>query len=374
MDRRLRFSFLVGFFLSACASPSNKTTVRDLSSDIYAIDDLAARLRETIVPQIGSDKNVGAIVGIYSRGEIRFLSFGEIKKGASVPPNNHTVFEIGSLTKTFTGLMMAEGVEKGAIHESDRLDSFNQEWSGGRTGDISLLDLVTHRSGLPRLPCNLHYADPRRPYADYDETDLIRGLNDDAFSAKCPLSAHPSAEITYSNWGFGLLGYLMSKKASLTYPALLKTQITEPFGLTDTSVDLSADQKSRLAQGYDETVQETALWDRKVLFGNGAIRSTASDILKYAQFYLHPETSPNPNAIRRSMRLRFQSPTQRIAYAWNVTPSGSIWHSGMTGGFASELKVYPTRDLAVLYLTNTAKEIRCFIESVEAIPCNPLGP
>ncbi len=342
------------------------------SGDPYELEGIARRVEKTVAPQVGRGRNVGAVVGIRFRGETKVLSFGELRVGSGVAPDAHTVFEIGSVTKTFTGLLLADAIENGRVKATDRLDSFRPEWKGAATSDIRLIDLVTHRSGLPRLPCNLHASDPRRPYADYSEDDLVGGLSDRAFGKSCALGRHPSDQFAYSNWGFGLLGYVLSRASKSTYPELLRARVTEPLALKDTTYDLSEDQRRRLAQGYTEDGTESPLWDRKILMGNGAIRSTVTDLLQYGSAYLHPEkNAPLEPALLRAMTMQHEGTEGRIAYAWMLTPTGSLWHNGMTGGYSSLMKVYRTRDLVVVVLSNTARDIKCVISAVEDLACAP---
>jgi serine-type D-Ala-D-Ala carboxypeptidase/endopeptidase len=342
----------------------------DASRPADELDAIAQRLRVSMAPQIGAakGKNVGAIVALCHRGKTRFLSFGETRSGSGTAPDESSVFEVGSLTKTFTGLMLADAIESGAAQESDRLDTMRPEWKGAPSGDIRLIDLVTHRSGLAPLPCNFRPTDPKRPYAHYSEDELVRAL------ATCPIETHPTNKIEYSNWGFATLGYVLSRARNVTYPELLRTRITEPLGLRETTYALSDAQQRRVAQGYDADGNATPLWDRSVMFGNGAIRSTAADLVKYGVAILHPENASTLEpALRRVTRPQYGSGGSRIAYAWFVTAKGSLWHNGMTGGYASFMKVYPAQDLVVMYLTNTARSLVCFVETVEDVACHSSG-
>jgi CubicO group peptidase (beta-lactamase class C family) len=339
----------------------------------FAPADLSKRLRKAIDPQIGPEKNVGVIVGIYDQGKVQFLSFGEVERGSKKPPNETTIFEIGSITKTFTGLMLAHAIEEGLVNENDPISKFQSEWKNQNVSDITLEELVTHRSGLPRLPCNLHYTNPHLPYAEYTNEDLVQGLTNDSLSEslECSLQDHPSAEIEYSNWGFALLGYILGKKQGFTYPEMLDRQISKPLHLVDTTYALSSEQFKRTAVGYDSNGVETQLWDRQAMMGNGAVRSTAADLILYAKAFLHPDSTSLSAEIHRTIQVQPTDTEQKIAYAWFVTPGGSLWHNGMTGGFASLMKIYLKKDFAIFYLTNTAHELKCVVETVENIPCAP---
>lgn len=348
---------LILFFFSACAF-TTPTKAPD--------DKIAERITTAIAPQIGS-KNIGAIVAIYNKGSLRFLSFGETVRGNKTPPTADSIFEIGSITKTFTGLMLSRSIDLARVTPSDTLDQFIKDLKNDDIGSISLNELITHRSGLSPLPCNMHYKDPRQPYAEYSETDLIKGLKE------CRLGHHPTQRINYSNWGMATLGYVLAAKQKATYESLLYELVLDPLNLDDTTITLRPDQKNRLAKGYDKNLVEADLWERRILDGQGAIKSSARDIIKYAVAYLHPEQTPLESSIRRSMQVNYENENTAIGYAWFVKKSGNIWHNGQTGGYYSMLKIYPKRDLAVLYLSNTSSELKCFIHAIEEVPCDPMA-
>lgn len=370
------------FIFLSCATPQAKNlhtdafpTRRLSNTSLADFQDgqISERITSALKPQIGI-KNVGVIVAIYDRGTLQFLSFGETSRGNRLPPSPDTLFEIGSITKTFTGLMLSRSIDLGRLKSTDSIDHFKKQWKGQKTGSITLIELVTHRSGLPRLPCNLHYSDPHTPYLDYSESDLIRGLTDSSMSFQnCDLENHPTLEINYSNWGMAMIGYVMAHQQNKTYESLLYELILDPLKLTDSTITLNIAQNARLATGYDQNLIETPPWSFKVLLGHGAIKSTARDLINYAKAYLHPEKTSIESSIRRASQTEYPLPTGGIGYAWFTKPSESIWHNGMTGGFNSFIKIYPKRELAVLYLTNTAREPKCFMESIENVACDPLA-
>lgn len=339
------------------------------------LDGMEARLRKVLAPQIGPGrgKNQGVVVGLALHGQRRIFALGRARAEVDAAPDARTVFEIGSITKTFTALLLADAIERGVASEDARLDAIRPEWKTAAAGDVRLIDLVTHRSGLPRLPCNLRSPDPKRPYATYDEDDLVRGLSDaSSASPFCRLSRHPTDTIEYSNWGFALLGFSLATLEKTPFMELLARRIAAPLGLSDTTYELSPDQRARLAQGYDDHGEPTPLWDRKAMLGNGAVRSTVTDVLTYGEAYLHPERSGDlAPALRRATRQVHEHGGSRIAYAWFRTKPGSLFHDGMTGGYASFIKVYPSRDLVIVFLTNTARDLDCFVDAVEDIACSP---
>lgn len=358
--------------LLSCSSTS---LTRDLSNTPvkdFQDDKIAERVTAVVKPQIGT-KNVGAVVAIYNKGSLQFLSFGETARGNKISPNADTLFEIGSITKTFTGLMLARSIEMKRVAPTDTLDQFKAEWKNQKAGSISLTELITHRSGLKRLPCNMHWSDIKQPYRDYTENDLITGLKDSAFNSECEFNTHPTVDIDYSNWGVATLGYVLASKQKTTYEKLLHQLILDPLKLNDTAITLNLDQQKRVATGHDIELNSTPLWQSQVLHGHGTIKSSARDIIAYSQVYLRPETTNFESAIQLASKPNYESPNGlTIGYGWFVKKSGSVWHNGQTSGFYSLIKIYPKRDLVVLYLTNTSRELKCVISAVEESPCDPM--
>lgn len=336
-------------FLSILISCSHKTPRPDL----------VERLNKTINPQL--EKNLkGAVVGIYDKGESKFLFYG-------TPAFENSLYEVASITKTFTSLLFSIAIEKGLVKPETKLSEVRPEWKNQKLGQITLIELATHRSGLSRLPCDFRYISEEDPYADYTEKDLINSITEKRLKnfKDCKINSHPTNEILYSNWGAALLGNAIAFKAKSTYGKILKEWITDPLELKDTVIDLDDDQRKRLLQGYNDKLKPTGLWNRKGMIGNGAILSTPRDIMTYARAMLKPDETPLAPAIKRVRTPQFHS----IGYNWFFTKAGSIWHNGMNGGYSSFLKVYLHNDMIILYLTNTESEIKCFIEAAEEVPC-----
>jgi CubicO group peptidase (beta-lactamase class C family) len=327
------------------------------------------RIQKVTAPEIGKIRK-GAVIGIFDKGNISFLRFGRLATGKTAPDEN-TMFEIGSLTKTFTSLLFSIAIDKGLVKPETTLAEIHPAWASEKRGSITLLELSTHRAGLPKLPCDFHYRRISNPYIDYSEKELINSISDSVLAAhpECEISSHPSASIIYSNWGAALLGYALSVRTQLSYGELLKEWITGPLLMKDTVVSLSSDQKSRLAKGHTSKLRPTSLWGRSIMHGNGAILSTANDLMIYARAMLRADETPFASSIRRTQMRQYQY----MAYGWHLTPKGSIWHNGMTGGFASLFKAYIHEDLAVFELSNTATDIGCLIEAVEELPCPQIG-
>jgi serine-type D-Ala-D-Ala carboxypeptidase/endopeptidase len=311
--------------------------------------DLAEALK---TGQLAPETGGGVSIAVVEHGVRRVFSYGTAKPDS--------IFEIGSITKTFTALILSQLVEQGKV----KLDEPVRELLPPGTvtkpagGEITLLDLATQHSGLPRMPDNFAPADPANPYADYTPSRLY------SFLAKQGVGHPAKTDFLYSNLGFGLLGQALSVRSGLAYPALLKEEVTGPLGLKDTTVSLTPEQQSRFIPGHTASHKPARGWDQDALAGAGAIRSTASDMIAYLEANLHPDVlKPGGNspaartiaaALTQQHELRADAlPGMRIALAWLYeTDSGNYWHNGATGGYSSYAFFNAKGDYAAVVLFN----------------------
>lgn len=313
--------------------------------------DLAEVLKsEELAPTTGA----GVSIAVVEHGVRRIFSYGTAKPDS--------IFEIGSVTKTFTGLLLSQLVEQNKVKFDEPVRELLPPGTVAKpAGDeITLLDLATQHSGLPRMPDNFKPADLDNPYADYRAANLYE------FLAKQGVAKPAKTDFVYSNLGFGLLGQALAVRSGLSYPVLLKNEITDPLELKDTTVSLSPEQLARFIPGHDGKHHPAHAWDLDALAGAGAIRSTAGDMLTYLQANLHPENLKSvagssaaatiSAALIQSHQLRADvGPGTRIALAWLYeAETGSYWHNGGTGGYSSYASFNPKGDYAVVVLLNTA--------------------
>jgi D-alanyl-D-alanine-carboxypeptidase/D-alanyl-D-alanine-endopeptidase len=223
--------------------------------------------------------------------------------------------------------------------------------------EITLVDIATQHSGLPRMPDNFHPADPQNPYADYRAANLY------AFIAKQGVERPAHTDFLYSNVGFGLLGQALADRAAMSYPELLRKEVTGPLGTQDTTVTISAAQQSRFLAAHGADRKPSHAWDLGAMAGAGAIRSTAGDMLTYLTAQLHPATATSGNspeaktiaaAITASHEPRADvQPGTRIALAWlYVTDLDQYRHNGATGGYNAFALFSPKAERALVVLVN----------------------
>jgi serine-type D-Ala-D-Ala carboxypeptidase/endopeptidase len=315
-----------------------------------------AEIRKVLAERIDTfHKSVGIVVGVIEPQGRRVIAYGSLNQGDARPLNGDTIFEIGSVTKAFTSLLLADMVQRGEVKLDDPISKYlppdvRAPERNGRA--ITLLDLATHTSGLPRLPTNLNPKDPQNPYADYTEKDLF------SFLSSYQLTRDPGSQFEYSNLGAGLLGDLLARRAGMDYETLLRTRITSPLGMASTAIKLSPEMKARLAVGHNPELKPVPNWDFQALAGCGAIRSDANDMLTFLSAFLGYTSSSLSSAMASMTQTRRPaSPGMGdIGLAWIITKTpGSeiVWHNGGTYGYRSFVGFDPKSRAGVVVLSNT---------------------
>jgi D-alanyl-D-alanine-carboxypeptidase/D-alanyl-D-alanine-endopeptidase len=318
-------------------------------------DPLELELTERVAPL--ARRYAGLAVGMVVGDAAATVGFGRTAEGGVVP-DGRTSFQIGSVTKVFTALLLADAVHRGEVDLDAPLVSLFPETATHPAGrPITLVDLATHCSGLPRLPTGLwrqalrHRSDP---YASFTHEGLVAAL---ARTPKRP----PTARARYSNFGTGALGEALARAAGSTYEQLVTTRIATPLGMRDTGV--SADHAAAVvATGHTRRGTPTCDWHLPVLAGAGALRSSATDLLTFLGAHLHPDTAPWPAALRTVMEPRRPAGRHlQVALGWHVLEQegrGPVWwHNGGTGGFCSFVGMNPAEGTAVAVLTNSARSV-----------------
>lgn len=296
----------------------------------------------------------GLVVGVIDAdGGRHVYGYGRGAGDGSEPPDGQTVYEIGSVTKAFTGLLLAEMAERGEVKLDDPVQQYLPDGVKlPQVGDrpITLADLASHSSGLPRMPDNFAPADPNNPYADYTPERMY------AFLAECKPARAPGEAAEYSNLGAGLLGHVLSLKAGKSYEELLTARVLKPLGMNDTTIALDEAARARLVPGHDADGNPAGNWELPTFAGAGALRSTANDMLTFVAANLALAPNPLAKAIEESHEKRAETGGEHgVALGWHVArKSKLIWHNGQTGGYHSFCGFSPDNKLGVVVLSNTA--------------------
>lgn len=279
---------------------------------------------------------------------------GDEAKFAAYGTGPRAIYEIGSITKGLTGILLADMVIAGEVALTDRLEALLPDGAGypEAVRNVTLEQLATHASGLPRLPGNLAFGmkDPANPYANYDAKALQAFLY-----GYVPPPGRTAITPEYSNLGFGLLGYVLALKAAMPYEALLKARVLEPLGMHDSTITFSADQKARVAPGHAKGAA-VSNWDLDALAGAGAVRSSAEDMSKLLAALMRPPGSRIGRAVELALAPRGDLGAAKIGLGWITTtpPNGRTftWHNGGTGGYRSFIGFTADRKAGIVVLTN----------------------
>lgn len=317
-----------------------------------------AKLQALLAQRVDQHKKaIGIAAFVVDENGVRFAVHGSQNANQNIPVSPDTLFEIGSITKTFTGLLLAEMVVRGAVKLEDPVERFLPEKITLRdsTGaPIRLIDLATHRSGLPRLPSDFSPRDAANPYADYDEKSLLaslRTLEDNRVGLR-------DAKHEYSNFGFGVLGYALGRAEGSNYSTALQKRVLDPLRLSSTFLVVPANAQHRFSDGHDEKLKTVPHWDFDTLAGLGALRMSVRDLAQYAQAALGLEKSPLSAAfaLATQMHAKTSNGTNTIGLAWirgKLNGREVLNHDGGTYGFSSTLMLDTTRKHASGAIANT---------------------
>jgi serine-type D-Ala-D-Ala carboxypeptidase/endopeptidase len=310
-------------------------------------------IREILVKRIDQQKQAtGIVTGILDPNGRRVIAHGNPAKGDPRPIDGDTIFEIGSISKVFTSLLLADMVNRKEVNLDDPAALYLPEHvrMPERSGKpITLLNLATHSSGLPPVPSNMNRKDPANPYADYSVDELYE------FLYGYTLPRDPGSEVEYSNLGAGLLGHILARRAGTDYESLVRNRITRPLGMPDTGITLTPSMRQRMATGHNAMLAPVANWDLSTLAGAGALRSSTNDMLTFLEAFLGYKESPLAPSMKAMLDVRRPAgkASFEIGLGWFVLGE-DVWHDGGTGGFRSFAGYDPKSRVGVVAFSNAS--------------------
>ena len=340
----------LSLLVAAPAWSQNRTTPSD------------TQIRAILADRIDTRKqSVGMVVGVIDAKGRRIVSYGALNQGDPRPLDGDTEYEIGSITKVFTSLLLADMVERGEVSLGDPVSKYlppSVKMPSRNGKEITLLDLSTHVSGLPVEQESFKPADPANPFADYTVDRMY------AFLSGYTLPRDPGEKFEYSNLGGGLLGHVLARRAGTDYETLVRRRITSRLGMKDTAVTLTPAMAKRLAVGHDAGLKPVKNWDIPTLAGAGALRSTANDLLTFLAAELGFKATALKDAMAEQTVVRRANimpsgpgaPELDIALGWIVRKDAGgtvIWHNGGTGGYRTFAGFNPATRTGVVVLSNT---------------------
>ena len=314
-------------------------------------------LRKILVERVDTLKwATGVVVGISSPEGQRVVSYGTLGLKDKRHVDGGTVFEIASLTKVFTALLLADMAQKGGLNMNAPVSTCLPgtvkipERSGRQ---ITFVDLATHSSGLPLRPMNLASQEALNKYAGYTVEQLYQGLS--TFT----LTRDAGSAFEYSNWGFGLLANALAHCAGHSYENVLRDHITGPLAMNDTALEPSPGMRARLASGYDAKLNAVSNEDLGALGGAGGLYSTVNDLLRFVDLFLGrgPQSLAAASSVMLETRRPGDDPQTQMALGWRVSSADgkqTIWSSGRADGYRSFMGYDPQSRIGVVALINAA--------------------
>ncbi len=306
----------------------------------------------SVNPDYSPGKAIGLVVGVATPGSRYVTGFGATTPGGSTPPGADSIYEIGSVTKVYSGYLLARGIDRNEVALTDSLeDTFGLNVPTGTQRPITLLDLATHTSGLKNFPDNVLYPGAINPARNYTVALL------EEYLSTATLLHEPGTTYAYSNLGAGILGYIaVTASGEVTFDALVHREICEPFGLVDTTTVLDTIQLPRKAMGYSNGAEAPPVDIGEPLHGSGMLRSTGDEVLRFFEgallgtdpawtLVITPyRDSPNGVNAKTGLLINIEDPEGKAYYSKN----------GDVPGFTSQVVFTLNPPAVAVLLSNTA--------------------
>ncbi len=325
-----------------------------LCSKALCTEDIQLILDECVL----RNKTAGMAVAIIDEDGIRYYSSGYTNNDKVQLINENTLFEIGSVTKVITTVMLQKLIDKGDFALSDTLQMHMPSYVHVPTyngNEINLLHLATNYAGFPYVPENSNVKDLSNPFAGYTVDLLYEYLNTKK------LNREPGTEYEYSNLGMGLLGHIMELRYNMSYEDIVKKEICESLGMENTCVTLSNEQKNHFAIGHVGDA-EVGCWDLPCIEAAGGLRSTAKDLARFIAANLNLFPCDFYESMEKTHTALFPAVNShmKIALGWHVSSlfeNIEIGHNGSTGGYHSFVGFCKETKRGVVLLTNGCTNI-----------------
>ena len=306
--------------------------------------------------------HVGVSIAVVEAGHSYFYDYGSTSRSKAEQPTPRSVYELASVTKTFTAALAARAIADGRMgldgdFRNDLPSDYrNLAWNGQ---PITLRTLVTHYSGMPRdIPdTDALFANKNAPDFNARMVALNQGFGREQFLAALhdtKLRSAPGEKQVYSNAGFLVIGLGLEKVYGKPFNELLSQYITQPLGMTSTGFTLNNSEQSHLVNGYDRYGRVTPYHPQNAGAAWGLYAST-EDMAKYVRWQL----DDNDSSVRLSHRVLMGDANDGEAMAWNLgSDQGQpvIWHGGGSFGMSSQVVLYPKQHEGFVLLANDACE------------------
>ncbi|MDP5036527.1 MAG: beta-lactamase family protein [Alishewanella sp.] len=273
---------------------------------------------------------------------VRYQLHGQANVAKQQAVSQNTLFEIGSITKPLTALAIIKQLQRGKW----QLDTPLAQQSALpqlAAHHYTLAELLTHRSGLPRLPANLPLDDLSNPYAHYDEVALKAALANTEFAEKA---------FGYSNFGYGLLGFLAEQQAKMPYASVMHQQVLQPLGMKTAGVQTGKQSFKDIANGYAISTDNVPNWQFDSLAGAGAVVASIEDMSTMLRHIFQHHAKDK--ALQQWLTALPTTEQPAMTPGWMLTEQNWLWHNGQTAGFFSLVIFDLQTEKGLVLLTNIA--------------------
>lgn len=341
-----------------------------ISFNSFAIDpDLVNRLQKVIDLQTLHKNHVGISVGIIDGDERVILNSGYKDLKNDIKLTNSDYFSIGSVSKTFTSLLLAVAVDRNLTNIDTKVEDILPEFLGNRAGKVTLRQLSTHTSGMQRDPKKLSDAGVFLPFENYKRSQVVIEVLNASYE-------EVKDEEIYSNLGISLLVLCLEEIFNEDFDDAIYQYVLNPLGLNDIKVSIDSTSQSFMSKKYMDSLDEIPVWSNLgVKNGVGSFKATTSLMLDYMKAQISPDTSNLSNAIHLSHKILQPFKDDSLAYGWFVLkrPLGNfLFHNGSTMGFLTDVYILPEAQKGIVAFSNTGKKVEClndiFFFNRECIP------
>jgi CubicO group peptidase (beta-lactamase class C family) len=310
-----------------------------------------------VQPMLDAELVSGLVIGLYDVGRTEIYGFG--KGPGQKPPDASTLFELGPITNVYTGLLLADAVQRREVELDTPVSELLPLGVTVPVRDkvaITLKQLALHTSGLPRQPPSVVARGGADPYGGYGENALYNDL------IHTELAATPGAQLGYSPFGAGLLGFALGRKlgGGGGYAKALDTRVLRPLELGDTFAAVPAAAAARRAQGTDDDLTAAPPWTYDAMAGAGAVVASARDMLRLIDVELDAAaggTQPLRRAMKLTQEPQFDRPGDNEGLGWLIDSAGRYWRNGGTGGFHGYVGFDAKTRRGVVVLAATASSV-----------------
>ncbi|MEL6537176.1 MAG: serine hydrolase domain-containing protein [Bacteroidota bacterium] len=335
---------LMGVAISSCQAPRNGEANH---AETTLAESVAALAEGFLEPDIIHSVSIA----LYRKGEGATFHFGEQNPGQGNPPTDSTLYELASVTKTFTGTLAAKAVLEGKLSLTDDIRDYlpgdypNLAYEGT---PITLQDMLTHTSGFPNFG-------PRTETKEVFLEDLHQ----------IEITYPPGTRFLYSNTAPEVTAYMLEQAYGMPYRDLVHTFILEPNGMRDTKFTLNARDQARLIQGYNGEAEPQEHFQNSLWGGIAGLHATAPDLLRYLQYHLD-ESVPE---VKESHRNFFSTQYDfDMGYQWNLLEIDGhpcYRHHGGIWGMQNWFMVFPEEQIGIFVLSNASFGGSAFSQGID---------